>query len=74
MKERGPSAGQGLPSEEVARRLSIYVVVIGGLLMVLALAATIALGFFWMASLEPVPDGRRVLEVQREGPMAPDAH
>lgn len=51
-------------SQDATRRLAIYVVTITGVLMLVAVLATIAVGMWWMRTLEPVSDGQRVLEIK----------
>lgn len=75
---RQRSEGEDAPTEEVLRRLAFYVVVVTAALTLVGVASAFALGFYWSASLSPVMDGQKVLELQsaqevpaREGP---DAH
>lgn len=51
-------------SQDATRRLAIYVVTITGVLMLVAVLATLAVGMWWMRALEPVSDGQRVLEIK----------
>ncbi len=63
----GPQGDSSRVSWSTAQRLSLYVVMVTVVLMLLATAAAVAVGLLWTASLEPVSDGERVLELMRQG-------
>ena len=57
--------GDGLPARGLRgfhERVSLYIVAATAILMLLGIAASVVLTFWWSASISPVSDGAEVLK------------